>query len=184
MLSVFVLLPLVFLLFLGMRAVLGKLIPLLCGRPGLQPSLSLWFAALMALLQRLLPQQYREAVQLTLGRSSAHYRLYGRVHRWSLLTWSQLFALGFMLSAIAWFVFRLSTTDMAFVWSTTLDIEPQTLAAITNTLALPWTSLAPKRRSISTPSGTHGISARITVWYHQMYMRRNSGAGGRLYSPP
>ena len=30
----------------------------------------------------------------------------------------------------------------------------------------------------------HGISARITAWYHQMYMRRNSGAGGRLYSPP
>ena len=35
--------------------------------------------------------------------------------------WSQLFTLGFLLSAIAWFVFRLSTTDMAFVWSTTLD---------------------------------------------------------------
>ena len=34
-LSVFVLLPLVLLLFLGMRAVLGKLIPLLFGRPGL-----------------------------------------------------------------------------------------------------------------------------------------------------
>jgi hypothetical protein len=143
-LSVFVLLPLVFLLFLGMRVVLGKLVPLLFGRPGLQPSLSLWFAALMALIQRLLPQQYREAMQLTLGRGSAHYRLYGRVHRWSLLTWSQLFALGFMLSAIAWFVFRLSTTDMAFVWSTTLDIEPQTLAAITNSLALPWTHLAPQ----------------------------------------
>ena len=69
-------------------------------------------------------------MQLTLGRSSAHYRLYGRVHRWTLLTWAQVFALGFMLSAIAWFVFRLSTTDMAFVWSTTLDIEPQTLAAM------------------------------------------------------
>ena len=47
-------------------------------------------------------------------------------------------------SAIAWFVFRLSTTDMAFVWSTTLDIEPQTMAAITNSLALPWTHLAPQ----------------------------------------
>lgn len=143
-LSVFVLLPLVSLVFLGMRAVLGKLIPLLLGRPGLQPSLSLWFAALMALIQRLLPQQYREAMQLMLGWSRAHYRLYGRVHRWSLLTWSQLFALAFMLSAIAWFVFRLSTTDMAFVWSTTLDIEPQTMAAITNSLALPWTHLAPQ----------------------------------------
>ena len=142
-LSVFVLLPLVLLLCLGMRAVLGKLIPLLLGRPGLQPSLSLGGAALMALIQRLLPQQSREAMQLMLGRSSAHYRLYGRVHRWSLLTWSQVFALGFMLSAIAWFVFRLATTDMAFVWSTTLDIEPQTMVAITNSLALPWTHLAP-----------------------------------------
>jgi uncharacterized protein DUF2868 len=143
-LSAFVLLPLVLLVFLGMRALLGTLIPLLLGRSGLQPSLSLWFAALMALLQRLLPQQYREAMQLTLGWSRAHYRLYGRVYRWSLLTWSQVFALGFQLSAIAWFVFRLSTTDMAFVWSTTLDIEPQTMAAITNSLALPWTSLAPQ----------------------------------------
>ncbi len=60
-LSVFVLLPLVLLVCLGMRAMLGKLIPLLLGRPGLQPSLSLWCAALMALLQRCLPQQYREA---------------------------------------------------------------------------------------------------------------------------
>ena len=143
-LSAFVLLPLVLLVFLGTRVVLGTLIPLLLGRSGLQPSLSLWFAALMALLQRLLPQQYREVMQLTLGWSRAHYRLYGRVHRWSLLTWSQVFALGFQLSAIAWFVFRLSTTDMAFVWSTTLDIEPQTMAAITHSLALPWIPLAPQ----------------------------------------
>ena len=143
-LSAFVLLPLVLLVCLGMRAMLGKLIPLLLGRPGLQPSLSLWCAALMALIQRCLPQRYREAMQLTLGWSRAHYRLYGRVHRWSLLTWSQVFALGFMCSAIAWFVFRLSTTDMAFVWSTTLDIEPQTMAAITNSLALPWTHLVPQ----------------------------------------
>ena len=125
-----------------MRAVLVKLISLLLGGTGLQPSLLLWLAGLMVAIQRLLPQQYREALQLMMGRSSAHYRLYGRVHRWCLLTWSQLFALGFMLSAIAWFVFRLSTTDMAFVWSTTLDIEPQTMA-ITNSLALPWASGTP-----------------------------------------
>ena len=142
-LSVFVLLPIVFLCFLCLREVLLKLIPILLGRTGLQQSLSLWSAGLMAALQRLLPQQYREAMQLTIGRSSAHYRLYGRLHRWILLTWSQVFAIGFMLSAIAWFVFRLSTTDMAFVWSTTFDLEPQTMAAITNSLALPWKHLAP-----------------------------------------
>ena len=143
-LSVFVLLPMVLLFFLCMRAVLVKLISLLLGGTGLQPSLLLWLVGVMVAIQRLLPQQYREALQLMMGRSSAHYRLYGRVHRWCLLTWSQLFTLGFMLSAIAWFVFRLSTTDMAFVWSTTLDIEPQTMAVITNSLALPWAHLAPQ----------------------------------------
>ena len=143
-LSVFVLLPIVFLFFLGMRAVLGQLILLLFGRTGWPQSLALWFTALLALIQRLLPQQYRETILLTIGRGSAHYRLYGRLHRWFLLTGSQLFALCFMLSAIAWFVFRLSTTDMAFVWSTTFDVQPQTLAALTNGLALPWQHLAPQ----------------------------------------
>jgi hypothetical protein len=143
-LSVFVLLPIVFLLFLGMRAVLGRLLVLLFGRTGWPQSLSLWFAALLALIQRLLPQHYRETILLTIGRGSAHYRLYGRLHRWFLLTGSQLFALSFTLSAIAWFVFRLSTTDMAFVWSTTFDIQPQMLAALTNGLALPWQDLAPQ----------------------------------------
>ena len=164
-LSAFVLLPLVLLVCLGMRAMLGKLIPLLLGRPGLQPSLSLWCAALMALLQRCLPQRYREAMQLTLGWSRAHYRLYGRVHRWSLLTWSQVFALGFMCSAIAWFVFRLSTTDGVCVehnagYRAADDggDHQQPGTAVTH--------LAPRRRStLATPSETHGISARIIVWY-------------------
>ena len=143
-LSVFVLLPIVFLCFLCMREVLVKLVPLLLGRTGLPQSLSLWSAWLIAAIQRLLPQQYREAMQLTIGRSSAHYRLYGRLHRWMLLTWSQLFTIGFLLSAIAWFVFRLSTTDMAFVWSTTFEVEPQTMAVITDSLALPWKHLVPQ----------------------------------------
>jgi hypothetical protein len=143
-LSVFVLLPIVFLLFLGLRAVLSQLILLLFGRTEWPQSLALWFTALLALIQRFLPQQYRETLLLTIGRGSAHYRLYGRLHRWFLLTGSQLFALSFMLSAIAWLVFRLSTTDMAFVWSTTFDIQPQTLAALTNGLALPWQHLAPQ----------------------------------------
>jgi hypothetical protein len=143
-LSVFVLLPIVCLFFLGIRAVLGQLLLLLFGRSGWPQLLSPGFAALLALLQRLLPQQYRLTILLTIGRGSAHYRLYGRLHRWFLLTGSQLFALSFTLSAIAWFVFRLSTTDMAFVWSTTFDVQPQTLAALTNGLALPWQHLAPQ----------------------------------------
>ena len=89
-----------------------------------------------------------------------------------------------MLSAIAWFVFRLSTTDMAFVWSTTLDIEPQTMAVITNSLALPWAHLAPQATIDLDTIGKRDISVRITARCRQTYMQRNSGAGGRLCSPP
>ena len=61
-------------------------------------------AGLIGIVMRLLPQQYRDLLQQTVGRASAHGRVYGRFHKWTLLRWSQWFTVVFYTGAIVWLV--------------------------------------------------------------------------------
>lgn len=86
----------------------------------------------------LLPQEARERLDEVLGLGAAHGQVYGRVQKWALLRWSQLFAVALNLGALLRFVQLIVFTDVAFAWSTTLAIEDGVVYEITRVLALPW----------------------------------------------
>ncbi len=79
-----------------------------------------------------------QAVRAVLGRAGAHQTLYGRVQKWQVLNWSQTAALTFNLGALAGALSLIVLSDLAFGWSTTLDIEPGVMHGITGWLSWPW----------------------------------------------
>src|SRR5512139_3647060 len=61
-----------------------------------------------------------EAFDWRAGRAGA-----GRFAKWQLMRWSQVAAVGFNVGALATAVLLVTFTDLAFRWSTTLDLDSQ-----------------------------------------------------------
>lgn len=78
-----------------------------------------------------------------LGRNFARSNASGRLAYWQLHVFSQHFAIGFYIGALMAFVLLVAVTDLAFGWSTTLELTAQTVFTWANALALPWASLWP-----------------------------------------
>jgi len=95
------------------------------------------------LLRRVLPPGERDALDRALGLARRHQRLYGDVQKWALLVASQGFAVAFNVAAVATLVGLVTFSDLAFGWSTTLDVDVERLHAIARALALPWASWLP-----------------------------------------
>jgi len=95
------------------------------------------------LLLRAMPQSVRQDIEVVMGRVAAHGRLYSDVRQGQLLLWAQLlgvgFGLGALLATLAFVVF----TDLAFGWSTTLDVGAEPVHRIVRGMALPWGWLWP-----------------------------------------
>lgn len=72
------------------------------------------------------------------GRFLARRSLYAGVERWVLFRAMQLGAVAFNVGAIATFFAAVSFTDLAFAWSTTLQIGAEGLHRFCEVLALPW----------------------------------------------
>ena len=73
------------------------------------------------------------------GRSAAA----GGFAKWQLLFWSQTFAVAFNCAAIATGVALVTFTDLAFGWSTTLNLNANVIDRIVQGLSAPWQSWAP-----------------------------------------
>jgi len=61
-----------------------------------------------------------------------------RFARWQILHWSQISAVAFNLAVVATAVLLIAFTDLAFGWSTTLDVASETAAKIFGAIASPW----------------------------------------------
>jgi hypothetical protein len=114
------------------------------GLAGLQEALSLlspgrWQRA----LRQLLPASRREAASRLAGLARRHHRLYGDVERWWLLSNSQAFGVAFNLGALAVAMGLIAFTDLAFGWSTTLDVHGADLERVTHLLSRPWAGVWP-----------------------------------------
>jgi hypothetical protein len=75
--------------------------------------------------------------------ASREARLLARVRRWMLWRLSQGFAVAFNLGLTVAFIALVVFTDLAFGWSTTLDVSASTVRAITSALSAPWRDLVP-----------------------------------------
>ncbi len=89
-------------------------------------------------ISRLLPQAQRAAFDAVLGRGRVHQKLFGDVQRWAVLLGSQSFGVAFHLGALSGCLYLVLFTDLAFGWSTTLEIDSAELHRITQALSLPW----------------------------------------------
>ena len=91
----------------------------------------------------LLPGSVRRDVEILLGRMTAHSRLYARVQRAQLFVWSQTTGLAFSVGALTATLAFVVFTDLAFGWSTTLDVEPTAIHRLTSALSTPWAAFWP-----------------------------------------
>jgi hypothetical protein len=114
------------------------------GLEGLQDALSLFSPGrLVGWLRRVLPAPQREAAERFTGIALRHRRLYGDVERWLWLSASQAFGVSFHAGALATALALVAFTDLAFGWSTTLDLDARTLHRVTTALAWPFAGVLP-----------------------------------------
>jgi hypothetical protein len=75
-----------------------------------------------------------------LAGAAAAQRKFADVHKWLLLAAGQVFAVAFNAGLLAVYLTLVVFTDLAFGWSTTLDVDPERVQRLVETLALPWKS--------------------------------------------
>lgn len=95
------------------------------------------------LMLRWISRSVRQNAESLIGRMTAHQRLYGRVEHGQLLIWSQTFGVAFGVGALTASLAFVAFTDLAFGWSTTLDVSASGFHRGVRLLALPWASLWP-----------------------------------------
>ncbi len=138
-LAVFVFLPLALLLLVGVAMLPMRVAEAL---PGVGPLAELLRGLSVGRVVRgvmhLLPQSWRDSLAWSRGAAGKHAQLYAEVEKWSLLTASQAFASALSFAAIITLLLLVVFSDLAFGWSTTLDISPARFHELTQGLALPW----------------------------------------------
>ncbi|MFK7914500.1 MAG: DUF2868 domain-containing protein [Pseudomonadales bacterium] len=72
--------------------------------------------------------------------ANADYRSIGK---WQVVVYSQVFAVGFFIASLGTLLLLVTFSDLAFGWSTTLDVEPARVAQWTANASQPWAALAP-----------------------------------------
>lgn len=72
-----------------------------------------------------------------------HRDAYGRAAYWLLQSMSQRMAIAFYIAALTMAMLLIAFTDIAFGWSTTLDLSPTALHAVFEMISAPWRSWLP-----------------------------------------
>ncbi|MGH8527495.1 MAG: DUF2868 domain-containing protein, partial [Gammaproteobacteria bacterium] len=140
-LAIFVLGQITLLLLFAFAMLPGGLVRRLPGARTLQGVIGLLNPGhLQPLLARLLAQRHREALSGWLGWGKAHSTLFGQIHKWMSVFWSQEFAVAFNLGALIGCAHLIIFSDLAFGWSTTLEVDGAFFHRIVSSLALPWAS--------------------------------------------
>jgi hypothetical protein len=73
-----------------------------------------------------------------LGKLGALGSVYGAAERWRLMALTQRTALFFNVGALVSCLYLIAFTDLAFAWSTTLDVPATTMAFLLRAVAAPW----------------------------------------------
>ena len=71
------------------------------------------------------------------------HRLYRRVELWLILLLLQIFAIAFNSGVLLSAFYLVATTDLAFSWATTLNLDALQISQFVDLLALPWSGLWP-----------------------------------------
>lgn len=93
---------------------------------------------LQGFASRWFTDEQREAWAQTLAAGRTHQQLFGNVHRWLVLDTAQSIAVAFNLGAVGATLLTIVLQDVAFVWSTTLQMDAATFHRITSVMSTPW----------------------------------------------
>lgn len=72
---------------------------------------------------------------------SAAHPARDKLIRWQLMVHSQQFGCAFSIAALITLLIKVSVSDLAFGWSTTLQVEAATIHGVLSGIALPWRAL-------------------------------------------
>lgn len=115
--------------------------PRLPRRAGMEPAHASPRALRLAL--RFVPAATRLDVEAVLGRARAQAGLYAPLQRGQLMSWLSQAGLCFGLGALAATLGFVVFSDLAFGWSTTLDVAPERVQRFAAALAKPWARFWP-----------------------------------------
>ena len=99
---------------------------------------------LQSLFLRCLPAEQRQQFEVLRGQLAAQHTLFRTVRRWAMLAITQIVAVFFSLGVLGYCLAAITFTDIAFVWSTTLQLPAVDMHRLTSLFAAPWKSLAPQ----------------------------------------
>jgi hypothetical protein len=132
-------LPQLLLLLLWLVAAVPHRLPLFSS---LQSALRLLNPGRLAgLLAHVFPQQRRQSLEALWDSENA--LLLAPAARWLFSLWSQLFAFWFNVGLLLALFYLISFSDLAFAWSTTLNLDNSSFHRLLAALAWPWHSLFP-----------------------------------------
>lgn len=93
---------------------------------------------LMGWISPRLSRQQQNRFQEIVGMVGRSRTVYGKIFFWPVFNTAQLAGIAFNLGVLAAMLMRITLTDVAFGWQSTLRPDPQTVYAIVEFLAAPW----------------------------------------------
>jgi hypothetical protein len=97
---------------------------------------------LTGLVARFFPERRRRKLELLWDSDKA--LLLAPAARWLFSLWSQLFAFWFNVGLLLALFYLVSFSDLAFAWSTTLNLDSHNFHTLLNALSWPWHTLFPQ----------------------------------------
>lgn len=90
-----------------------------------------------------LPAKHRDRVHEVFGLIGRQKTLYGSIFFWPIFILLQIFGVCFNIGVLSATLVKVTITDLAFGWQSTLQPAPETLFRIIHYFALPWSWLVP-----------------------------------------
>ncbi|MBW2660389.1 MAG: DUF2868 domain-containing protein, partial [Deltaproteobacteria bacterium] len=103
----------------------------------------------------------RDSANQAMGLVKSQGRKYGSLFYWPLFTLSQILTFFFNIGLLGATLFKISTSDLAFGWQSTLQFGAASLYKIIQLIALPWSWFIP--RAIAYPSLEEIDGSRILL---------------------
>jgi hypothetical protein len=97
-------------------------------------------------LRKMAPDQ-RNSVSHAFGIFKARSTVYGSIFYWPLFVLSQLFAIGFNIGLLTATLLKISTSDLAFGWQSTMQFSAEAIHRAVMLAALPWSWFVPQANS-------------------------------------
>jgi hypothetical protein len=150
----------ILLIFLGLSLILSRL--------GLSESFRGIYPLISSLLLRLtrhaklagetsLPADQRNRIYAMAGFIGRQKTLYGSVFFWPVFILAQVFGVCFNIGLLGATVLKLTITDLAFGWQSTLHPRPETVYRIVDAFSLPWSWVSFPHPTISQIQGSQMI---------------------------